>query len=166
MPFHLLILVDHALILVNHALGMPFCFLISVDHALISVNHASKIPDCFLQKLDHFVLSVNRASKIEDERLELQTLMQIYQEGLLRKATALSEAVKRGLIEARTYAKIAKKVNLSNRQDAKKPRIRRLCVSPRSFKLVFHHSRFYQESEKNLKPFLTGKNGLEILLMN
>lgn len=35
----------------------------------------------------------------EDERPELQTLMQIYQEGLLRKATALSEAVKRGLIE-------------------------------------------------------------------
>ena len=30
---------------------------------------------------------------------ELQTLMQVYQEGLLRKATALSEAVKRGLIE-------------------------------------------------------------------
>lgn len=35
----------------------------------------------------------------ENERLELQTLMQIYQEGLLRKATALSEAVKRQLIE-------------------------------------------------------------------
>jgi hypothetical protein len=35
----------------------------------------------------------------EDERLELQTLMQIYQEGLLRKATALNEAVKRELIE-------------------------------------------------------------------
>ncbi|MFN6519195.1 MAG: hypothetical protein RMY29_032530 [Nostoc sp. CreGUA01] len=35
----------------------------------------------------------------EGERSELQTLMQIYQEGLLRKATALSEAVKRGLIE-------------------------------------------------------------------
>jgi hypothetical protein len=35
----------------------------------------------------------------EDERLELQALMQIYQEGLLRKATAFSEAVKRGLIE-------------------------------------------------------------------
>ena len=35
----------------------------------------------------------------ESERSELQTLMQIYQEGLLRKATALSEAVKRGLIE-------------------------------------------------------------------
>lgn len=35
----------------------------------------------------------------EDQRSELQTLMQVYQEGLLRKATALSEAVKRGLIE-------------------------------------------------------------------
>ncbi len=35
----------------------------------------------------------------EDERPELQFLMQIYQEGLLRKATALSEAVKRGLIQ-------------------------------------------------------------------
>jgi hypothetical protein len=35
----------------------------------------------------------------DTERLELQTLMQIYQEGLLRKATALSEAVKRGLME-------------------------------------------------------------------
>jgi hypothetical protein len=36
---------------------------------------------------------------IEAEQLELLTLMQIYQEGLLRKATALSEAVRRGLIE-------------------------------------------------------------------
>jgi hypothetical protein len=35
----------------------------------------------------------------EDERVELQALMQIYQEGLLRKATALSEAVKRRLME-------------------------------------------------------------------
>jgi hypothetical protein len=38
-------------------------------------------------------------SLAEDERLELQTLMQIYQEWLLRKATALGEAVDRGLIE-------------------------------------------------------------------
>jgi len=34
----------------------------------------------------------------EDERLELQSLMQIYQEGLLRKATALSEAVNQAWI--------------------------------------------------------------------
>jgi hypothetical protein len=33
------------------------------------------------------------------EKQELESLMQIYQEGLLRKATALSEAVKRGLME-------------------------------------------------------------------
>ena len=37
---------------------------------------------------------------IKSEFLELQALMQIYQEGLLRKATALSEAVKRGLVES------------------------------------------------------------------
>ncbi len=35
----------------------------------------------------------------EAERPELQALMQIYQESLLRKATALSEAVQRGLME-------------------------------------------------------------------
>ncbi len=33
------------------------------------------------------------------DRSELQILMQTYQEGLLRKATALSEAVKRKLIK-------------------------------------------------------------------
>lgn len=35
----------------------------------------------------------------DEERPELQTLMKIYQERLLRKATALSESVKRGLME-------------------------------------------------------------------
>jgi hypothetical protein len=35
----------------------------------------------------------------EAERLELLTLMQVYQEGLLRKAQALHEAVRRGLRE-------------------------------------------------------------------
>lgn len=35
----------------------------------------------------------------ENEFPELQILMQTYQEGLLRKAIALSEAVKRGLIK-------------------------------------------------------------------
>jgi hypothetical protein len=34
------------------------------------------------------------------DRSDLQLLMQIYQEGLLRKATALSEAVKRKLIQS------------------------------------------------------------------
>lgn len=36
----------------------------------------------------------------ESDRLELLILMQIYQEGRLRKATALCEAVKHGLIES------------------------------------------------------------------
>lgn len=46
------------------------------------------------------LLDRQQASLItENERLELQSLMQIYQEGLLRKATALGEAVKRGLVE-------------------------------------------------------------------
>ncbi len=35
-----------------------------------------------------------------EERQELEHLMQIYCEGLLRKATALAEAVKRGLIDS------------------------------------------------------------------
>jgi hypothetical protein len=37
-----------------------------------------------------------------DERAELFTLMQAYQSGLLRKAQALSEAVRRGLIKPLT----------------------------------------------------------------
>ena len=37
-------------------------------------------------------------SLTETERPELKALMQLYQEGLLRKATALSEAVRRGLM--------------------------------------------------------------------
>ncbi len=46
------------------------------------------------------LLDRQQANLITDnERLELQALMQLYQEGLLRKATALSEAVKRGLLE-------------------------------------------------------------------
>ena len=42
----------------------------------------------------------NELNEIEKE--ELSRLMQLYQEGLLRKAWALSEAVKRGLIEPLT----------------------------------------------------------------
>lgn len=36
---------------------------------------------------------------VENDSIELDGLMQIYREGLLRKATALAEAVKRGLME-------------------------------------------------------------------
>lgn len=46
------------------------------------------------------LLDRQQAGKLlESERAELQTLMQTYQVGLLRKAQALHEAVKRGLME-------------------------------------------------------------------
>jgi hypothetical protein len=46
------------------------------------------------------LLNKQQAGKlVEAERVELATLMQVYQEGLLRKAQALSEAVRRGLRE-------------------------------------------------------------------
>lgn len=51
------------------------------------------------QRLSLLLDRQQEGSLTESDRLELQTLMQIYQEGLLRKATALGEAVKRGLIE-------------------------------------------------------------------
>ena len=38
-----------------------------------------------------------RSGLTETERVELQTLMHVYQEGTLRKAQALAEAVRRGL---------------------------------------------------------------------
>src|SRR5450631_3210411 len=44
------------------------------------------------------LLDKQQGSKLaDDERPELLALMQVYQEGLLRKAQALNEAVKRGL---------------------------------------------------------------------
>ncbi|ANV86962.1 hypothetical protein [Picosynechococcus sp. PCC 7117] len=46
------------------------------------------------------LLDLQQAGQLSNpDSSELQTLMQIYQEGLLRKATALNEAVKRGLIQ-------------------------------------------------------------------
>ncbi len=45
------------------------------------------------------LLALQQSGKSNDsDRAELEILMQLYREGLLRKATALSEAVKRGLI--------------------------------------------------------------------
>ena len=46
-----------------------------------------------------YLLDQQQAGTLTTEsRLELEALMQIYREGLLRKATAFAEAVKRGLI--------------------------------------------------------------------
>lgn len=49
------------------------------------------------------LLDRQQAGKLKaEERLELFALMQIYQNGLLRKAMALAEAVRRGLREPLT----------------------------------------------------------------
>ncbi len=46
------------------------------------------------------LLDKQQARKLtDDERSELFVLMQVYQQGLLRKAQALNEAVQRGLRE-------------------------------------------------------------------
>lgn len=49
------------------------------------------------------LLDRQQAGKLKaEERAELLTLMQVYQDGLLRKAQALAEAVRRGLREPLT----------------------------------------------------------------
>ena len=49
-------------------------------------------------QLSHLLDQQQAGILTTEAHLELEALMQIYQEGLLRKATALAEAVKRGLI--------------------------------------------------------------------
>lgn len=68
------------------------------DEQVLALTELQMEPDQDIQ-LSKLLDRQQAGLLVEDERLELQTLMQIYQEGLLRKATALSEAVKRGLIE-------------------------------------------------------------------
>ncbi len=49
------------------------------------------------------LLDRQQAGKLKaEEGVELLTLMQVYQDGLLRKAQALAEAVRRGLLEPLT----------------------------------------------------------------
>ena len=81
---------------------------------------SSLIPVSILSDKEVLNLSHKQMDEIQDQRLtvlldhqqsgnltsseqpELQTLMQMYQDGLLRKAQALHEAVKRGLREPLT----------------------------------------------------------------
>lgn len=68
------------------------------DEQVLALTELQMEPDQDL-RLSELLDRQQAGLLLENERLELQSLMQIYQEGLLRKATALSEAVKRGLIE-------------------------------------------------------------------
>jgi Spy/CpxP family protein refolding chaperone len=49
-------------------------------------------------QLSHLLDQQQAGTLTPEAHLELEALMQIYQEGLLHKAAALAEAVKRGLI--------------------------------------------------------------------
>jgi hypothetical protein len=49
-------------------------------------------------QLSHLLDQQQAGTLTPEAHLELEALIQIYQEGLLLKATALAEAVKRGLI--------------------------------------------------------------------
>ena len=69
------------------------------DEEVIALTQLQLKPDQD-QKLSWLLDRQQETALTNPEQLELATLMQIYQEGLLRKATALSEAVKRGLIES------------------------------------------------------------------
>jgi hypothetical protein len=54
------------------------------------------------RRLSSLVDRRQKGKLTEAERVELLTLMQAYQSGLLREAQALSEAVRRGLLEPMT----------------------------------------------------------------
>lgn len=71
--------------------------LILSDEQVLALTELQMEPDQDEQL--SFLLDRQQAGLlVGDERSELDSLMQVYREGLLRKATALSEAVKRRLI--------------------------------------------------------------------
>lgn len=68
------------------------------DGAILGLTELQMEPDQDFRLSQ--LLDLQQAGQLSNsDSSELQTLMQIYQEGLLRKAMALSEAVKRGLIQ-------------------------------------------------------------------
>ncbi len=89
--------------------------LLPVSPQQINLNPISELPDEEVLKLTRLEMSPaedRRLSRLLDrqqagklavkERAELFTLMQVYRAGLLRKAQALAEAVRRGLCEPLT----------------------------------------------------------------
>jgi hypothetical protein len=49
-------------------------------------------------QLSHLLDQQQAGTLTEDTQIELEALLQLYQEGLVRKATAIAEAVKRGIM--------------------------------------------------------------------
>lgn len=62
----------------------------------------STLPEMQDQRLSELLEKQREAKLIENERQELESLMQIYNEGWLRKTAGIVEAVKRGLMESPT----------------------------------------------------------------
>ncbi len=68
------------------------------DEEILALTELQMTPD--QDKRLSLLLDRQQAGELSgDERVELLALIQLYQEGLLRKAQALHEAVKRGLRE-------------------------------------------------------------------
>lgn len=68
------------------------------DEQVMALTELQMLPEQD-KRLSELLFKQQANTLIETEPEELQALMQIYQEGLLRKATALNEAVKRQLIQ-------------------------------------------------------------------
>jgi len=66
------------------------------DKAILALTQLQMNPDND-SELSELLYKQQAGPLSEIERIELARLMQIYQDGLLRKAQALAEAVKRGL---------------------------------------------------------------------
>jgi hypothetical protein len=66
------------------------------DHALLKLTQL-QLPPAQNKRLSKLLGKQQGMGLSEAERTELHTLMQLYQEGLLRKAEALVEAERRGL---------------------------------------------------------------------
>jgi hypothetical protein len=68
------------------------------DAQVLALTQLEMAPDQD-DRLSELLYKQQAATLTAQEPAELDDLMQIYREGLLRKATALAEAVKRGLME-------------------------------------------------------------------
>jgi hypothetical protein len=71
------------------------------DRAILDLAH-SRLSEAQDLRLSELLGKQREGEMVGDEPQELETLMQIYNEGWLRKTAGLVEAVKRGLMEPMT----------------------------------------------------------------
>ena len=68
------------------------------DRAVLDLAN-SALPEMQDRQLSELLEKQREGALVEEERSSLEALMQIYNEGWLRKTSAIVEAVKRGLME-------------------------------------------------------------------